>query len=131
MAGETYFLFNDCRYFLQLSHSLQVFFIKIGVMVALCPFLRKFGFWKLFLVSFCVTKITVYIPIIEKYSFIVDQKVTLIQRFLIVISLVIPFEIVDSETEDKTLKTLPQLFGISITKLFGVILFFLSFRSVF
>lgn len=110
--------------FLQLNQSFQIYFIKIALLVALYPFLRKFGFWKLFLVSFCVTAITVYAPIIEQGLFTVDQKFTLIQRFLIVISLVIPFEILDSETDDKSLKTLPQRFGISTTKLFGVILLF-------
>ena len=34
----------------------------------------------------------------------------------------IPFEILDSETDDKTLKTLPQRFGIFKTKMFGIIL---------
>lgn len=108
--------------FLQLNQSSQIYFIKIALLVALYPFLRKFGFWKLFLVSFCVTAITVYAPIIGLGSFTVDQKFTLIQRFLIVISLVIPFEILDSETDDKTLKTLPQRFGIFNTKLFGIVL---------
>jgi hypothetical protein len=36
----------------------------------------------------------------------------------------IPFEILDSETDDKTLKTLPQRFGIFKTKLFGIVLLF-------
>lgn len=109
-------------YFLQLTNSLQIYFIKIGLLVALYPFLRKFGFWKLFLVSFCVTAITVYTPIISQSSFSDNEIIILIQRFLIVISLMIPFEILDSETDDKTLKTIPQRFGIFKTKLFGIVL---------
>lgn len=109
-------------YFLQLNSSTQIYFIKIGLMVALYPFLRKFGFWKLFLVSFCVTAITVYAPIIKQNAFLEDEKILLIQRFLIVIALMIPFEILDSETDDDSMKTLPQRFGIFKTKWFGIIL---------
>ncbi|UPQ77901.1 hypothetical protein M0M57_09680 [Flavobacterium azooxidireducens] len=107
-------------YFLQLNNSLQIYFIKIGLLVVLYPFLRKFGFWKLFLVSFCVTAITVYAPIIQHNAFSDDEKIILFQRFLIVISLMIPFEILDSETDDKTLKTIPQRFGVFKAKLFGI-----------
>ena len=107
-------------YFLQLNNSLQIYFVKIGLMVALYPFLRKFGFWKLFLVSFCVTAITVYAPILNATTFFNDEKITLLQRFLIVISLMIPFEILDSETDAISLKTIPQRYGIFKTKLFGI-----------
>jgi hypothetical protein len=44
---------------------------------------------------------------------------------LIVICLLIPFEILDSKTDEKQLKTLPQLFGIPATKIFGIILLIL------
>lgn len=111
-------------YFLQLNSPTQIYFIKIGLMVALYPFLRKFGFWKLFLVSFCVTAITVYALIIQQDFFSDKEKIVLFQRFLIVIALMIPFEILDSETDDDSMKTLPQRFGIFKTKLFGISLLF-------
>lgn len=109
-------------YFLQLNNFHQIYFIKIGLIVALYPLLRKFGFWKLFLVSFSVTAITVYVLLIQETFFSDNAKIIVFQRFLIVISLMIPFEILDSETDDKNLKTLPQRFGIFKTKLFGIIL---------
>jgi len=125
LVGLTFFsIIAAIFYFLQLSHSLQVYFVKIGAMVALYPFLRKFGFWKLFLVSFCVTAITVYAPSLSQDSFTADEQIILFQRFLIVISLMIPFEIVDSQTDEATMKTLPQRFGIFKTKLLGIILLF-------
>ncbi|RAR47060.1 hypothetical protein [Flavobacterium lacus] len=111
-------------FFLQLNNATQIYFIKIGLMVALYPFLRKFGFWKLFLVSFSVTAITVYAPIIQQASFEDNEKIILFQRFLIVISLMIPFEILDSQTDNETLKTLPQRFGVFKTKLIGIVLLF-------
>jgi hypothetical protein len=109
-------------FFLQLKSETQIFFIKIGLLVALYPFLRKFGFWKLFLVSFCVTAITVYAPIFQQVSLSNNEKIILLQRFLIVISLMIPFEILDSQTDNETLKTLPQRFGILKTKWFGILI---------
>ncbi|MBA4154961.1 hypothetical protein [Flavobacterium sp.] len=115
-------------YFIQLNNSLQIYFIKIGLIVALYPFLRKFGLWKLFLVSFCITAITVYAPIISQSSISEKEKIILFQRFFIVFALLIPFEILDSETDDKTLKTIPQRIGIWNTKMFGfvAIVFFLG-----
>ena len=75
LVGLTFFsIIATIFYFLQLSHSLQVYFIKIGAMVALYPFLRKFGFWKLFLVSFCVTATTVYASIYSLASFTADEQ---------------------------------------------------------
>ena len=109
-------------FFLQLNSETQIFLIKIGLLVALYPFLRKFGFWKLFLVSFCVSAITVYATIFQQVSLSNNEKIILLQRFLIVISLMIPFEILDSQTDDDTLKTLPQRFGILKTKLLGIVL---------
>lgn len=125
LVGLTFFsIIATVFYFLQLSNALQIYFIKIGMLVVLYPFLRKFGLWKLFLVSFCVTAITVYAPIITRTSFLSDDMIILFQRFLIVISLMIPFEILDSQTDAISLKTLPQRFGVFNTKLFGIILLF-------
>jgi len=123
LVGLTFLsLIATLFYFLQLNNSVQIYFIKIGLIVAIYPFLRKFGFWKLFMVSYCVTFITVYIPVLEYNLFLKNEKIILLQRFLIVISLLIPFEILDSQTDNETLKTLPQRFGILKTKWFGIIL---------
>lgn len=109
-------------FFIQLNNTTQIFFIKIVLIVLFYPFLRKYGFLKLFLVSFCVSVITVNVPVIQLNTFSDDAKIILLQRFLIVISLMIPFEILDSQTDDKKLGTLPQRFGILKTKWFGVFL---------
>lgn len=125
LVGLTFFsIIATVFYFLQLSNALQIYFIKIGMLVVLYPFLRKFGLWKLFLVSFCVTAITVYAPILSKDSFAADEQIVLLQRFLIVISLMTPFEILDSKTDAISLKTLPQRFGVFKTKLLGIVLLF-------
>jgi hypothetical protein len=115
VVGFFYFLFL-------LNTKVQIHILISGLFVLLYPFLRKFGWLKLFLVSFVVTYITVFIPFqTDKYS-ISELYLNVLQRFLIIISLLIPFEIMDSKTDDKSLDTLPQKFGIDSTKLFGTLL---------
>ena len=126
LVGLTFFsLIATTFYFLQLNNALQIYFAKVGLLVLTYPFLRKYGFWKLFLVSFCVTIITVYIPVLQQNMFLKNERIILMQRFLIVVSLLIPFEILDSKTDAVSLKTIPQRFGIFRTILFGISLLFL------
>ena len=112
------FLFS----FYLLNHSIQRLILISGVFVLLYPYLRKYGWLKLFLVSFTVTFITVYIPFQAEEWLPIEFYLSLIQRFFLLISLLVPFEIMDSKTDDSSLNTLPQLFGIDSVKLFGILL---------
>jgi 4-hydroxybenzoate polyprenyltransferase len=62
---------------------------------------------------------------------ILDCYISLLQRFFILSSLLIPFEIMDTKTDPKSLNTLPQLFGIRKAKQLGygfiVVFLFLEF----
>lgn len=109
-------------FFLLLNTKVQNHILITGLFVLMYPFLRKLGWLKLFLVSFVVTYVTVYIPYQNVKCLPIDYYVNLLQRFLIIIGLLIPFEIIDSKTDSKTLNTLPQLFGISRAKVFGILL---------
>jgi hypothetical protein len=106
-------------FFFKLNLENQIQFFFAGFAVLLYPFLRKLGWLKMFLVSFVVTYVTVFIPYPKLSN---DLYIELLQRFLILISLLIPFEIIDTKTDEKSLNTLPQLFGINRTKLFGILL---------
>jgi hypothetical protein len=107
-----------------LEYTFQKLILISGVFVLLYPFLRKYGWLKLFLVSFVVTFVTVYIPFqTDKYS-VSELCLNLLQRFFILISLLIPFEIMDSKTDSASLGTLPQHFGIKTAKVFGILLVF-------
>jgi hypothetical protein len=112
------FLFS----FWHLNLSIQKLLIVSGVFVLLYPLLRKYGWLKLFLVSFTVTFITVYIPFQGQKWLFSEFYISFVQRFLWLTSLLIPFEIMDSKTDDTSLNTLPQLFGIDASKLFGILL---------
>ena len=111
-------------FFLLLNTKVQNHLLMAGLFVLLYPFLRKLGWMKLFLVSFVATYVTVYIPYQSFKWLPIDYYVTLLQRFIIITSLLIPFEIMDSKTDAKTLNTLPQLIGINRTKVFGILLVF-------
>ncbi len=112
------FLFS----FYLLNYSVQKLILISGLFVLIYPFLRKYGWLKLFLVSFVVTFITVYIPFQTVEDLPLELYINLIQRFFILTSLLIPFEIMDSKTDDKDLNTLPQTFGINSTKMLGILL---------
>lgn len=108
--------------FLMLKSVLQIPILIAGLLVLIYPFLRKYGWLKIFLVSFVVSIISVYIPFILVKPILLDFYISLIQRFFILISLLIPFEILDSKTDAISLQTLPQKFGIKKAKLFGILL---------
>ncbi len=108
-------VFGMLFYFFELEKNIQLAFLKIGFVVLIYPFLRKYGLLKMFVVAFCVTYITVFIPEIN-YKL---NWIYFFQRFLIVICLLIPLEICDLETDSKTLITLPKIIGIRNLKIFG------------
>jgi hypothetical protein len=111
-------------FFLCLKQCIQIHLLFSGIAVLVYPYLRKYGWLKLFLVSFVVTYVTVYIPFLSVKWVSIKFYVSLMQRFLIVISLLVPFEIVDSKTDLETMNTLPQVLGINRTKVLGILLLF-------
>ena len=116
--------------FLQQDSSLQLDLIIAFALVVLYPFIRKTGWIKPFYVSFVVSYITLFIPL-NRHEEIV---LLFIQRFLLLSSVMIPFEILDSTTDAVAMKTLPHLFGIQRTKQIGYVLVVLycvvSFHSL-
>lgn len=104
--------------FLQLDSSLQLDLIIAFALVVLYPFIRKTGWIKPFYVSFVVSYITLFIPL-NRHEEIV---LLFIQRFLLLSSVMIPFEILDSTTDAVAMKTLPHLFGVARTKQIGYVL---------
>lgn len=108
--------------FLKLEFMIQKPILYAGLFVLFYPFIRKYGWLKIFWVSLVVTFITTYIPFQTEKLSQNNFGINLIQRLLIIISLLIPFEILDSTIDDTSMKTLPQRFGIKKAKLFGIIL---------
>lgn len=104
--------------FFQQDIAVQLDLIVALGLVVLYPFIRKRGWLKPFFVSGVVSYITVVIPL--KSS--AEVAWFFAQRFLLLSSVMIPFEILDSTTDAVAMKTLPHLFGIARTKQIGYVL---------
>lgn len=75
---------------------------------------------KIFVVAAIWSGLTVYIPILDaNIALSIDIGIEMIQRFLYVLVLLLPFEIRDLAFDNAELKTLPQLLGIKTTKCLG------------
>lgn len=84
--------------------------------------LRSLGGLKIFIVALVWAGATVVLPIVSANKNIDwDVMVETVQRFVVVLVLMLPFEIRDLKYDDPELKTLPQRFGYQKTKLLGVV----------
>lgn len=101
--------------FLEQDSTIQLNLLVALFLVLLYPFIRKLGWIKPFFVSCVVSYVTVNIPLKDN----VDVLWIFLQRFLLLSSLMIPFEILDSTIDSVSLKTLPHFFGIARTKQIG------------
>ncbi len=92
--------------------------------------LRSWGGLKIFVVALVWALGTVLLPVLDLGKPISwDVGVEAVQRFLLVLALMVPFEIRDLACDPPKLKTLPQRIGVAKTKIFGsvaVILFFMA-----
>jgi hypothetical protein len=104
--------------FLEQGAAIQFDLLVALVLVVLYPFIRKLGWLKPFFVSIVVSYVTVSIPLKDN----ADVLWIFLQRFLLLSSLMIPFEISDSMTDAVSLQTLPHLFGVARTKQIGYVL---------
>lgn len=94
--------------------------------------LRSFGGLKIVVVAIVWAGTTVFLPVIAINADISwDVWIEALQRFLLVLALMLPFEIRDLKFDEPDLNTLPQHFGIEWTKRFGyavsLVFFLLTF----
>ena len=94
--------------------------------------LRSLGGMKIFVVALVWAGITVVLPVLEVgIQFNWDIWVMIIQRFLLVLILILPFEIRDLKWDAKDLRTLPQVLGVARTKQLGIALTIVFMALVF
>ncbi|WP_298542971.1 hypothetical protein [uncultured Aquimarina sp.] len=85
--------------------------------------LRSVAGIKIFIIGVTWTGITVLIPVIYAEGALeFNMIIEIIQRFLFVVVIMLPFEIRDLQYDGKELETIPQKIGITRTKVFGSIL---------
>ncbi|GLU43808.1 hypothetical protein [Allomuricauda sp. NBRC 101325] len=125
-------------YFLmQLKQEIWLATIILGILSALYAVpllpkaknLRNLAGLKVYIVAFVWAGFTVLLPVIDaELPLYWDFWVSFLQRFLLVLVLIIPFEIRDMQWDDKGLRTLPQVLGVANTQKLGMgltVLFFL------
>ena len=93
---------------------------------------RSWGGLKIFVVALVWAGATVLLLIVSKnYPVSWDVAMEAVQRFLIVLILMVPFEIRDLAYDRPELRTVPQRLGVANTKVFGgialVLFFFITF----
>lgn len=94
--------------------------------------LRNLGILKIIIVSLVWSGTTVLLPVLEVFKEISwDVWIELLQRFLIILVLMIPFEIRDLNYDPRELHTIPQRIGIRNTRIVGILLCLLCFFITF
>ncbi|MCL8008624.1 hypothetical protein M8845_14440 [Gelidibacter japonicus] len=84
--------------------------------------LRNIGGLKVYVIALVWAGVTVLLPVLDKNGlFTLDVWLTAIQRFLLVMLLMLPFEIRDLQYDSLKLATIPQKIGIKNTKIMGVL----------
>lgn len=89
--------------------------------------LREISFLKIIVVALVWAAFTVLIPLVD-VGLEIDFNIMLLllQRFLIVVVLILPFDIRDVKYDSISLQTIPKKIGVERTKKMGVTLFIFS-----
>ena len=112
-------LYGFYFFFRIIIDAIKVQLILGGILVLVYPLLRKHGILKMFFVSFVVAYLTAFVYIIKSPMYHGIAILDFAKRFVLISALMIPFEIYDSQHDDKAMNTLPQKFGIETAKKFG------------
>jgi len=123
-------------YHLQLRTLVWAIGLSILSSLYIIPFLpnqknfRTLPGLKILIVALCWAGVTVVLPLVNVNAFQLNQSIILflIQRVLLVLILMIPFEISDLKFDTFALGTMPQRIGVAKTKLiaYGWILLFVA-----
>lgn len=82
--------------------------------------LRNVAGIKVYIIALVWAGVSVVLPLIENdLEFNSQTVLTITQRFILVIVLMLPFEIRDLQFDDLRLETIPQKIGVKTTKVFG------------
>ena len=118
-------------FYFKLQHSTKIiaaFFLILTILYTL-PFFpntknaRNWAGLKIYIVAICWVGVTVVLPILNsEISFQNSFYIIALQRFFLIFSLILIFEIIDLKTDDPHLKTVPQQIGVKNTKILGFIL---------
>lgn len=87
--------------------------------------LRNLNGVKIYVIAFVWGGVTVLLPLINNIELLQwDVALALLQRFLFLFALTLPFEIRDLRFDMAKLNTVPQIYGVGKTKVIGVLILF-------
>jgi hypothetical protein len=118
-------------YFFKLQYTTKIsaaFFLVLTILYTL-PFFpntknaRNWAGLKIYIVAICWVGVTVILPVLNsEISFQNSFYIIVLQRFVLIFSLILIFEIIDLKMDDPHLKTVPQQIGVKNTKILGFVL---------
>ena len=135
-----------CYYALQLAEESLVLIAIFGGVTFLyaIPFLPKKWYLdaqqnlrdisglKVYIIALVWSGVTVILPLVNnEVGFSEDVIVSVLQVFIFVIALMLPFEIIDLRYDSLKLATIPQKIGVKRTKLLGIVLLLIFYFSEF
>ncbi len=135
-----------CYYALQLAEESLVLIAIFGGVTFLyaIPFLPKKWYLdaqqnlrdisglKVYIIALVWSGVTVILPLVNnEVGFSEDVIVSVLQVFIFVIALMLPFEIIDLRYDSLKLATIPQKIGVKRTKLLGLVLLLIFYLSEF
>jgi hypothetical protein len=126
LIGITFFTsFNIKGLLILIPFSFMTFFYVIPIfkLKNIEISFRNFPSVKIFSIAFAWAGISVFFPIYEaKMNITFDIFIEFIQRFALLIVIIIPFDIRVVKSDSDSLKTLPQVLGIKASKIIGMVL---------
>lgn len=110
-------------YGFQLALPIKLLLIPLSIITFFYSKLRNIPSVKILIVALTWSVITVILPIVNSHkNFDFSEVLFFIQRFFLVVVLILPFDIRDFKTDKKQLQTIPQLIGVERTKKIGFVL---------
>jgi hypothetical protein len=130
-------------FFFQLERITQIVSVAFLVLTLLytLPFFpnrrnaRNWAGVKIYIVALCWVGVTLVLPILNaEIAINSDFYLKCIQRFILIFTLILIFEIIDLANDDPHLQTVPQQIGVKRTKILGLLLLipfcFLEFLKI-
>ncbi|MAW93908.1 MULTISPECIES: hypothetical protein [unclassified Leeuwenhoekiella] len=122
--------FAFCYFAFQFDWVFWLYCLPLGLLTLLYAIplfpqrknLRHIPSLKVFIIAVVWAGVTAYLPALCAVRFDMATVLVILQRVLLILALMIPFEIRDLKYDALTLNTLPQVLGIKKTKLLGLAL---------
>lgn len=112
---------------ISIPYNILTILYAVPFLSGLAKNLRQISYLKIIIVAFVWSGFTVLLPLVDtEVSIDVNTIIIFLQRFFLVIILILPFDIRDVKYDAISLQTIPKKIGVSQTKRLGLLLLILS-----